>query len=375
MYFNYRDFLKALRIALFEKPFRLRRWLYVLFFSSLYLSFMILVAILRGLDTLLYPDYRKAEIIRPVFIIAPPRSGTTFLQKVLCQDEERFIYWKMYQTIFPSICFQKLVNGLSWVNLKLGGAITRRLERLEKKWFGGWDDHHRMRLNQAEEDGAIFLYAFASEAIFMLFPFVNELWKVGFPDALSAEQRRRLMTYYRSCLQRQIYSKGHGRVMLVKNTQSSGAIDSIQEEFPDARFITVIRHPFNSIASHVSLFVPAWQAHSPEIAKDGPESKAYAGLAVEWYKHLFRFRSRVAMENYFCIDYRSLTDDPAGTVEALYAHFGWTISDAYRTKLSDISTRNKAFRSKHVYSLEEFGLSRQWLQKELAPILEAYNLV
>jgi omega-hydroxy-beta-dihydromenaquinone-9 sulfotransferase len=375
MYFNYRDFLKALRIALFQKPFRLRRWLYVLFFSSLYLSFMILVALLRGLDTLLFPDFRKVEIKQPVFIIAPPRSGTTFLQKVLCQDEERFIYWKMYQTIFPSICFQKLVNGLAWTNRKLGGAITRSMERLEKKWFGGWDDRHRMRLNQAEEDGAIFLYAFASEAIFMLFPFVNELWKVGFPDALPAEQRRRLMTYYRSCLQRQMYSEGHGRVMLVKNTQSSGAIESIQEEFPDALFITIMRHPFNSIASHVSLFVPAWQTHSPEIAKNGQESKAYAGLAVEWYKHLFRFRSQVAMENYFCIDYRSLRDDPAGTVEALYAHFGWIMSEAYRAKLIDIGKQNKSFRSKHVYSLEEFGLSRQWLQKELAPILEAYNLV
>ena len=56
------------------------------------------------------------------------------------------------------------------------------MEWCEKKWFGGWDDMHKLRLNQPEEDDALFLYAFASEAIYLLFPFVEELWPAGFPD-------------------------------------------------------------------------------------------------------------------------------------------------------------------------------------------------
>ena len=47
MYFNYPDFLKALRLSLLQKPFRIRRWFYVLFFSALFLSSIILVALLR----------------------------------------------------------------------------------------------------------------------------------------------------------------------------------------------------------------------------------------------------------------------------------------------------------------------------------------
>ena len=37
----------------------------------------------------------------------------------------------------------------------------------------------------------------------------------------------------------------------------------------------------------------------------------------------------------------------------------------------------KTFKSNHQYTLEEFGLSRQWLQKELAAVLESilYGLV
>ena len=374
MYFNLRGFLKALRLSLLQQPFQLRRWLYVLFFSALFLSFTAAVALARWLDTLLFPGFRKVEIRQPVFIIAPPRSGTSFLQKVLCQDEERFVYWKMYQTIFPSICFQKLADGLAWVDRLLGGAPRRLVDWCERKWFGGWDDLHRMRLDQPEEDGAVFLYAFASEAVFMLFPFVDQLWEVGFPDALEPDQRRRLMAYYRSCLQRQVYANGRGRTLLVKATHSSGAVESLLDEFPDARFITILRHPNESVASHVSLFVPAWQAHSPEIARDGAEARAYAGLAVAWYRHLYRFRGTVAPEQYFRIDYPDLRADPAGTIERLYRHFGWEISAAYRARLRDISHRQQGFKSRHRYTLEEFGLSPQWLQAELGDVLEAYGL-
>ena len=375
MYFNYPDFLKALRLSLLQKPFRIRRWLYVLFFSALFLLFMALVALLRWLDTLFFPDFWKIDVHQPVFIIAPPRSGTTFLQNVLCQDKERFIYWKMYQTIFPSICFQKLVDALVWLDLKLGGKFGRFLNWCEVKWFGGWDELHTMRLNQPEEDGGIYLYAFATEAIYLLFPFVRELWNLGFQDALPAGKRQKLMAYYRSCLQRQIYANGNGRAMLIKSTQCCGAVESLKKEFPDARFIIIMRHPFESIASNLSLTVPVWQAHSPEITKDGPESLAYAGLQVEWYNYLFHFRSQVSLENYYCVDYRALRDDPVSTVESLYGHFGWVISENFQAKLSEIGARNKHFQSGHHYTLEEFGLSRQTLEKELADILETYGFV
>ena len=280
----------------------------------------------------------------------------------------------MYQTIFPSICFQKLVNTLVWFDHRLGSLFSRFLNWCEVKWFGGWDKLHTMRLNQPEEDGAIYLYAFATEAIYLLFPFVKELWTLGFQDNLPAGKRQKLMAYYRSCLQRQIYANGNGRAMLIKSTQTCGAVESLKMEFPDARFITIMRHPFEAIASDLSLTVPVWQAHSPEITRDGPESQAYAGLQVEWYNYLFRFRSQVSLENHFCIDYRDLRDDPVRTIEGLYGHFGWVMSEIFQAKLSNIGARNKNYQSSHHYTLEEFGLSRQTLEKELTAILETYGL-
>ena len=374
MFFNWRLFLRALRLSLFGQPFRLRRWVYVIGFSALFLGFLGFVLLGRVLDRLLFPAHRQQPLKEPVFIIAPPRSGTTLTQNLLSLDADRFVHLKMYQTIFPSVTWQKLIHLGVACDRAVGAPLASLMGWCERRWFGGWDDLHKMRLNQPEEDDALFLYAFESEAIYMLFPFVRELWEAGFPDALPAAQRTRLMRYYRSCLQRHLFTNGPAQTLLSKATQSSGTVESLMAEFPDAKFITIIRHPYRSVASHVSLFVPVWQAHSPEIKRDGPVSLAYAGLATEWYRHLFAFRNKIAPERYHCIDYRDLVRNPREAVEKLYAHFGWPVTEAFRARLEAATQRQQAFKSTHEYTLEEFGLSKQWIQSELGEILDHYKL-
>jgi hypothetical protein len=245
---------------------------------------------------------------------------------------------------------------------------------VEVKFFGGWDDMHKLRFDQPEEDDGFFVYSFVTEAIYLLFPFVDELWEAGFPDALAPENRRKLMRYYRSCLQRQLHANGPDKTVLSKATQSSGAVESLLEAYPDAKFITIIRHPYQSVASHVSVFYPVWNAHSPDIAKDGPVSRSYARLAVRWFQHLFEFRTKLKPGQYFCIDYRDLTRDPKAVLEKLYEHFGWTMSDTFRAKLAEATQRQGEFKSQHHYTLEEFGLSKEWIQEELGPLLDHYSL-
>lgn len=182
------------------------------------------------------------------------------------------------------------------------------------------------------------------------------------------------MRFYRSCLQRQLYANGPNKTVLSKATQASGSVKSLLEAFPDAKFITIIRHPYQAVPSHVSVFYSVWRKHSPNIAKDGPVSKSYARLAVKWYQHLFEFRSKVHPDQYYCLDYRELTQNPGAAVEKLYQHFGWTMSDAYRARLRAAADGEHKFQSQHHYTLEEFGLSRGWIQEELGPLLDHYSL-
>ena len=374
MYTNLNLFFRAEYLAFCKSKFSLRRWAYVIFFTIIYWLMWVVVAFGRLLDRLFFRGFLRQEIREPVFIVAPPRSGTTLIQRLMALDDERFVHAKLYQTIFPSVFYQRCFKALARIDRNTGQLLTRLMHWSEKTFFGGWDDMHRLRFDQPEEDDGFFVSSFVTEAVYLLFPHIDELWEAGFADALSPKARRKLMRFYRSCLQRQLYANGPGKTVLSKATQSSGSVESLLEAFPDAKFITIIRHPYQSVPSHVSVFYPVWRAHSPEIAKDGPVSKSYARLAVKWYQHLFEFRSKVPPSQYYCLDYRNLTQDPKAVVEKLYQHFGWTMSEAFRARLAAASHDEREFQSQHHYTLEEFGLSKEWIQEELGPLLDHYSL-
>jgi hypothetical protein len=374
MYLDLKLFAKAEYLALFRTRFQLRRVIYVLFFTVLYWFMWTIVAAGRALDHLFFPGFKRQPVIEPVFIVAPPRTGSTLTQRLLSLDGDRFVYNRLYQTIFPAVTFQRCFDGLFALDQKIGQPLARLVRWMEKKWFGGWDEMHKLRFDQPEEDDGFFVYTFLTEAIFLLFLYVDELWEAGFQDALPAKKRRKVMAFYRSCLQRRLYVSGPDKTILTKATQSSGAVESLHESFPDAKFITIVRDPCKAVASHVSVFWPAWQAHSPHLQKDGPEARAYARLAVRWFRHLFDFRNKVDDRQYYCIDYRELRDDPKGTIEKVYRHFGWPMTTGFRQKLTLAARRERDFESNHRYSLEEFGLTNEWLRAELEEIYRYYGL-
>jgi hypothetical protein len=365
MYFNPELFFRAEYWSLVKSPLRLRRWAYVMLFTGLYGAMWLLVALGRAFDHVLFPGFRRQAVREPVFIVAAPRSGTTLTQKLLSLDEERFVHIKLYQTVFPSITWQRFFEGMARLDSSIGQPLARLMAWMEKRFFGGLERTHQLRFDAPEGDEGFFVYTFVTQAIYLLFPHVEALYGAGFPDALRPKQRQRLMRYYRTCVQRQLYAHGPKKVLLAKATQSCGAVESLQAEFPDARFVTLTRHPGQSVASHVSLFHSVWRIHSPEIRKDSPTSASFARLGIRWIQHLRAFRGKVDPQQYWCIDYRDLVSDPKDAVEKLYHHFGWKLSDSFQARLTEANRQQLHYRSEHHYSLEEFGLSLEWLQAEL----------
>ena len=121
MYIDLKLFAKAQYLALVKTPFSVLRWSYIFLFTALYWIMWLVVAAGRALDHLLFPGFKRQAVQQPVFIVAPPRSGTTLTQKLLALDKERFIYNALYQTIFPAVTFQRLFDFLSGVTQKLDG--------------------------------------------------------------------------------------------------------------------------------------------------------------------------------------------------------------------------------------------------------------
>ena len=102
MFFDFRLYLKVIRLVLSDtpKPKRLFVHLSLIFLITLWAAFN---AVFLLLDYVFTPFFRKSKIEQPVFIVGNARSGTTFFQRLLCGDEERFVYFRTWEVLFPSV--------------------------------------------------------------------------------------------------------------------------------------------------------------------------------------------------------------------------------------------------------------------------------
>ena len=148
-----------------------------------------------------------------------------------------------------------------------------------------------------------------------------------------------------------------GRRWVLKNPSHLFALDALLAAYPDALVIQTHRSPRTAIASACSLAAHASAGWSP----------AFAGAVIGrtqldlWARGLSRFtaeRARHDPARFYDVRYDDLVADPAGTVEAVYAHFGLPLSGAAADAVRSLAASSRAGAdSPHRYSLDEFGLA------------------
>jgi hypothetical protein len=360
--------LHGLYLTFTRRPVTVRRTLFTLFAVGLYMCLRMVVRIGHMVDDLFFPGYRQQTVDSPLYIVTFPRSGTTFLHRLMCLDEEQFTFLKTYQTLFPVVSV--LVGLLSALDQKIGGPLSKLVRWLDRRAFTGWQSIHPIGLACAEEDEGIFLYPFWTPVLYLLFPFVDEFDFLQFADRYPRDVRHRVMSFYRRCIQRHLYAAGRGRALLSKNVHSTGRIESILQVFPDARFVFIIRSPHEAIPSLLSLYYAVWEAHSPDIPRDSPEVHALARMGYGFYRHLKDVCQQLPEEQYICLSFEELVQDPERVIEHIYEHINLPMSEAFRARVRQAVLENQSYRSTNHYSLEEYGLSEAEISEELADVFE-----
>jgi len=51
-----------------------------------------------------------------------------------------------------------------------------------------------------------------------------------------------------------------------------------------------------------------------------------------------------------------------------------SLNDDLRQRLDEATQRQEKLKSKHEYTLEEYGLSKEWIQRDLGEVLDFYKL-
>jgi len=374
MYTDFDTMLTMLRLANRPATFAPTRTLFV---DALVAATLLVGGIDRmceRLDDVLYPEHREQPLGKPIFIVAAPRSGTTFLHRLMSLDEE-FTTFKLVESFFPTVTGQRALGAFRRVNGSVGGALRRLGEAADSSYFGAWKGLHDTGLNQDEEDEALWALAFATPAIWLVLPFPERFEHLRFIDRLPDDKRDKLVAHYRGCVQRHLYAHP-GKTLLGKNVLLPGRFDIVKQALPESRFIHILRHPYEAVPSTLSLFTVPWRWHSPELRLDGPEARALAQLIIDYYKFLHEKQKesdRNGDDRFVSMTYPSLLADPLARIHEIYARFGLTMTPDLRTRFEQSVAQQRKFKSEHQYSLEQFGLTREWVHDQLAEVFDAYE--
>jgi hypothetical protein len=351
---------------------RLTGFLVVLGIFPLVLAVQLLHWLTFLLDEIFYRGYRDVKVREPMFVLGPPRSGTTFLHKVLATMPGTTTF-RTWECLFAlSVTSRKTILALARADRALGRPAQRLGNWLGRRMLKSMDDIHPLGLGEPEEDFLCLLPLAACFLLIVPFPRAAWLWDVArFDTELDHDDRRELLAWYRQCIQKHLFVFGAEKRFLSKNASFSGMPESLLAAFPDARILFTSRDPRAVVPSQLSSLRPAlaicgFSAYPDELRDD------LVDLLHHYYEHLAHVAQlnpgRMAL--LYNDDLRN--DLSTAVVAALYS-VGLEVDDGFRDELLIMSAASRRHKSDHHYSAEQFGLSDERIAAQFKRVYALYK--
>jgi len=325
------------------------------------------------MDYIFYPGFRKVEVKEPLFIVGNWRTGSTLLYRTLARDDQSVSCFTMLDAFCVSIVMKRVVAMVWRVDRALGGFLYKGLEAFDEVFLREWSRIHDTGFLKPEEDDHVLFLDFASGAVFELFPMVRRFRRLFFVDReMPSIQQEFVMQRYHKLVKRQLYHQGPHKRFVSKNPMFTHKIASLSKQFPDAKFVHLVRNPVNTVVSAASMMHFVW--HETGALPPGEQDmETILEMVHSGYQHAHHCRGFIPEENWVDVRFDDLAADPGGTVRMLYAHFGWEVPDSLENVLTTAGKRQKKWKTKHSYTPEEFGTSAEEIYEQFAYVYEEHD--
>jgi len=368
MNFNFRLFVRQIGYSLTRSkgtPARLtpKRVVILLFFFPVFTILKLSSWLGFAWDDIFYKKYQQQKLAQPVFIIGNPRSGTTYLHRLMAKDEINFSYIRMWEVIFaPSVSQRKFLWFFKKIDDALGGKFQGWLLNQEKKtWLS--NPMHKIGLLEPEEDESILFNIWETIFTTVVFPHPDLVRKYAYFDKqMPLFRRRKIMQFYRSCLRRHLFARNSDKKFLSKNPTFCPKVGSLYEFFPDAKIIYLVRNPLETIPSIISWMSYEWKQFSDPL-ENYLFQDYLLELAKEWYEYPLERFSQAPADSYAIIRYDDLMQNPGQIVTDIYKKFAFELTPEFEKTLNEANQRAACYKSKHNYSLRKMGLSKKRILK------------
>lgn len=310
------------------------------------------------------PEIGRASIERPVFVIGFPRTGTSVLYNLLAQDPESrpLLFWESLLPVPPS---RARVRGEDprIRRARIQAWVTRHL-------IPGFDAVHHTRAEEPEECMSLQLRTLVSW-YFLLWGDLPEYreW------LLSREKRTFVEAYrfYRQQLQLLQWQRPGGG-WLLKSPAHLLAMDALVEVFPDASIVQTHRDPLRALPSACSL-IAVMRGLMSECVETRELGHITLQRAEVLFERMLAAREQIAPERVVDVQYRDVVEEPIAVVRRIYAHFGRRLSHEAEARMVRWLAEHPRHRhGVHRYTLAEFGLEREQVQRACADYVDRFGI-
>ena len=308
------------------------------------------------------PEMIAAPIRQPIFITGLPRSGTTFLHRLMLSDPTNRAP-TVWETIAPS---------------PIAGTRERRIARVARQlkafeWLAPeFRALHPLEATSPQECSEITAHVFRS------LRFDTNYHIPSYRNWLDADVARHLPAYrfHKQFLQFLQHQDGQPPPRWVlKCPEHLFALQAILAVYPDARLVFVHRDPVKVLLSQARL---TEVLRRPFTRRLDPRT-----LGTDESRRWLDGTSRMmavgddagCLEPVCHVHHMDLISDPVSTVEAVYRHFGMTMEPAMATAIDNyVAAKPRGGYGEHSYHFEDHGLDEHEERAKFRPYMVRFGV-
>jgi hypothetical protein len=313
-----------------------------------------------------HPEILEQPVKRPLFVVGMPRTGTTLLHNLLCQDSRSrpLLLWEALWPVPPERSPEKRDPR---------PARAQRLVRFMTRWgTPQLEAVHPLDAHGPEECTFLLFNTFMTPAFFLN---GNVRGYIDWLGTLGAVAHRRIYEEYRQYLQLLGWQRPAGHWAL-KAPVHSFALDALLTLFPDAAVVQTHRDMAKVVPSACSLFGVVQGLYSDDVdsRRLGPD------VAKLLSTHMLEpaMKAREAHPGrVFDVHYKDLIRDPIQTVAEIYNHFGYDLDESMRDRMQRWQMDNAPYKhgAVHQYDLDQFGLTPRDIDRIFASYRDQFDIV
>ena len=304
------------------------------------------------------PAVLARPIERPIFITGMPRSGSTFLHRLLVRDRSVAapLSWRLVHP-HPS--------SAGWLGESLNRARVQAQFYLMRLLAPDLNALHEVAAGEPEECTDITAQVFQSlryDSTYRVPSYQRWLQHHGHAEAYRFHKR----------FLQHLDAQMPGRRWILKSPDHVFALDEIRAIYPDAHWVFIHRDPVAVLASVARLTEVLRRpfAHHVDLAEIGQQ------VCASWLDGAQRMMQAAgACGSILHLHYSEIVADPQKAADRLFRHGGHASSREAAPRMRQwLGNRSNRRHRPHRYDLARFGLDPGALRAQFKPYTDAFGI-